>query len=65
LESILLKPEKLKVDYDKESDVLYISVGKPKEADDTLEPQEGVLVRTRRGELVGITIVGLRNYLSP
>lgn len=65
MESILLKPEKLKVDYDKESDVLYISVGKPKEADDTLEPQEGVLVRTRRGELVGITIVGLRNYLSP
>ncbi len=64
METIVLRPEKINVDYDKESDVLYISVGKPKEADDTLEPQEGILVRTRRGELVGITIVGLRNYLS-
>ena len=65
MESIVLKPEKLDVDYDKESDVLYISVGKPKEADDTMEPQEGVVIRTRKGELVGITIIGLRNYLSP
>ncbi len=64
MESIVLKPEKLDVDYDKESDVLYISVGKPKEADDTIEPQEGVVIRSRKGELVGITIIGLRNYLS-
>ena len=34
------------------------------EADDTVEPQEGVVVRTRKGRLVGITIIGLRNYLS-
>lgn len=64
MESIVLKPEKLDIDYDEESDVLYISVGKPKRADDTIEPQEGVVIRTRKGELVGITIIGLRNYLS-
>jgi len=64
LESIVLKPEKLDIDYDEESDVLYISVGKPRRADDTIEPQEGVVIRTRKGELVGITIIGLRNYLS-
>jgi uncharacterized protein YuzE len=64
LESIVLKPEKLDIDYDEESDVLYISVGKPRRADDTIEPQEGVVIRSRKGELVGITIIGLRNYLS-
>ncbi len=64
MESIVLKLEKLDIDYDEKSDVLYISVGKPKKADDTIEPQEGVVIRTRKGELVGITIIGLRNHLS-
>jgi uncharacterized protein YuzE len=64
MESLVVKPEKLDIDYDEKSDVLYISVGKPKEADDSIEPQEGVVMRTRKGELVGITIIGLRHYLS-
>jgi len=64
VESLVLKPEKLDIDYDEESDVLYISVGKPREADDSIEPQEGVVIRTRNGELVGITIVGLKNRIS-
>ncbi len=59
-----MKPGKLDVQYDKESDVLYISTGRPREADDSIEPQEGVVIRTRKGELVGITIIGLHNYLS-
>lgn len=44
--------------------VPYISVGKPREADDSIEPQEGVVLRTRKGELVSITIVGLRGRLG-
>jgi uncharacterized protein YuzE len=52
------------VEYDKENDVLYISAGKPREADDSIEPQEGVVVRTRKGVLVGITIIGLQKHLS-
>jgi uncharacterized protein YuzE len=64
LESIVLKPEKLDIEYDGKSDVLYISVGKPKEADDSVEPQEGAVFRTRKGELVGITIVGLKKYFK-
>ena len=63
MESLVLKPEKLDIDYDKKSDVLYISVGKPREADDSIEPQDGVVIRTRKGELVGITITGLKNRL--
>jgi uncharacterized protein YuzE len=60
LESLVVKPEKLDIDYDDKSDVLYISMGKPREADDSIEPQEGVVMRTRKGELVGITIVGFK-----
>ena len=64
MENIVLKPDKLDVEYDKENDVLYISAGKPREADDSVEPQEGVVIRTRKGELVGITIIGLQKHLS-
>jgi len=64
MESIVLRPDKLDVEYDKENDVLYISTGKSREADDSIEPQEGVVIRTRKGELVGITIIGLQKHLS-
>jgi len=64
LESLVVKPGKLDVDYDEEADVLYISMGKPRRADDSIEPQDGVVMRTRKGELVGITIVGLRHRRS-
>jgi uncharacterized protein YuzE len=60
--TIILKPEKVDVVYDEKNDVLYISVGKPQEADDSIEPQDGEVIRTRKGELVGITIIGLRNH---
>jgi len=58
-----MNPEKLDIEYDEKSDVLYISMGKPREADDSVEPQEGVVMRSRKGRLVGITIVGLKNRL--
>ena len=64
MESLVVKPEKLDIEYDERNDVLYISIGKPKEADDSVESQEGVVMRSRKGELVGITIVGLKNRLS-
>jgi uncharacterized protein YuzE len=64
VENLIVKPRKLDIDYDEKSDVLYISMGKPQEADDSMEPQDGVVMRTRNGELVGITIVGLRRRRS-
>ncbi len=57
-----MRPKKLDIDYDQKNDVLYISVGKPREADDSIEPQEGVIIRTRDGEMVGLTIVGLKKH---
>ena len=65
MESLVLNPDKLDIDYDEKGDVLYISLGKPREADDSIEPQDGVIMRTRKGELVGITIVGLRHHRRP
>ena len=64
MKGIVLKPDKLDVEYDMENDVLYISAGKPREADDSVEPQEGIVIRSRKGELVGITIIGLQKRLS-
>jgi uncharacterized protein YuzE len=64
MESMMMKPKKLDINYDRKSDVLYISVGIPGAADDSPEPQDGVTLRTRRGELVGITILGLKDRLA-
>jgi len=61
---MIIKPEKLDFDYDDHNDILYISLGKPKEADDSTEPQEGVVVRSRKGEVIGITIIGLKKKLQ-
>ncbi|MBI4234448.1 MAG: DUF2283 domain-containing protein [Chloroflexi bacterium] len=48
-------------EYDKEADVLYISVGNPRPALG-IDIGEGVVVRydEHRQEVVGLTIVGLR-----
>ncbi len=45
------------VDYDAEADVLYISFQRPQQATDTETTDEGILVRYRGKELVGITIL--------
>ena len=46
------------LDYDDEADVLYISFKKPQRATDTIHlDQEGLLLRYRGKELVGITVL--------
>jgi uncharacterized protein YuzE len=45
------------VDYDSEADVLYISFHRPQKATDTKMTDEGILLRYRDSELVGITIL--------
>ncbi len=58
---ILERKENLNWDYDEEADVLYISVEKPRKAVG-LDVGEGVIVRYREdtGELVGLTIIGVK-----
>jgi len=45
------------VDYDEEADVLYISFRHPQEATDSEMTDEGILLRYRGDELVGMTIL--------
>ena len=45
------------VDYDKEVDVLYISFRRPQRATDSEMLEEGILLRYKDDELVGITIL--------
>lgn len=58
---ILESKENLNWDYDEEADVLYISLGEPKEALG-LDVGDGVIVRYMEdsGEIVGLTILGVR-----
>jgi len=45
------------VDYDADADVLYISFQRPQQATDTEMTDEGILLRYRGKDLVGITIL--------
>ena len=58
---ILQKPTNLDWDYDEEADVLYLSMGKPQQAKG-VDVGEGVILRydEKRNELVGLTLIGLR-----
>jgi uncharacterized protein YuzE len=44
------------VDYDREADVLYISLKRPQRATDTVD-HNGILLRYRGKELVGVTVL--------
>ncbi len=56
--------EKIGLDYDAEGDVLYISFGQPQPADDSDVTDEGVVIRTRLGKIVGLTILNARDRLA-
>lgn len=45
------------VDYDEDADVLYVSFRKPQGATDSDLRDDGVIVRTHHGEVVGLTIL--------
>ncbi|MFO7634588.1 MAG: DUF2283 domain-containing protein [Caldilinea sp.] len=45
------------VDYDQEADVLYINFRRPQQATNSVLTEDGVLLRYRAEELVGITLL--------
>ncbi len=59
-----LAVKKIRLDYDPEGDVLYISFGDPQPADDSDVTDDDIIVRTRAGEIVGLTILDARARLS-
>lgn len=47
------------VDYDRETDVLYISLQRPQKATDSKMLDNGILLRYRNKKIVGITILDI------
>jgi len=45
------------VDYDRDADVLYISFQRPQKATDTKLTGDGLLLRYRGDQLVGVTVL--------
>ena len=45
------------VDYDKEADVLYISLRRPQKATNTKMTDDGMLFRYQGDQLVGVTVL--------
>jgi len=60
LAKVAISLEKIDFDYDAEADVLYISFGKPREAKDSVEVEDGVIYRLADNEVVGITITDFK-----
>lgn len=54
---IKLPETRMWMDYDKEADVLYISFKRPQRATDSEMLENGVLLRYKGDEIVGITIL--------
>ncbi len=52
------------VDYDREADVLYISLKRPQRATDTVD-HDGILLRYRGKELVGVTVLNASKRSAP
>lgn len=57
MEVLVEDPEKLDVFYDKKADVLYISFGKPREAEDSELTHNDIVVRRAKGKIIGLTVL--------
>jgi len=64
MEKVSVSLEKIDIDYDEEADVLYMSFGKPREAKDSIEVEDGVIYRIADNEVVGITIIDFKARTS-
>jgi uncharacterized protein YuzE len=60
MEKVAVSLQKIDLDYDEEADVLYLSFGKPREAKDSVEVEDGVVYRITDNEIVGITITNFK-----
>ena len=51
--------EKVRLTYDEEGDILYMSFGDPREATDSID-LDGIVYRYHEENLIGITILGFK-----
>jgi len=59
-----LPSKKVWFDFDEEADVLYVSFERPQGATDSELTDDGVLLRYRGDELVGVTIMNAKKRLG-
>jgi uncharacterized protein YuzE len=52
-----LPSKKMWVDYDQEADVLYLSFRKPQKATDSEMLDNGIIIRRKGRQIVGVTIL--------
>ena len=58
---IAIDLSEIDVQYDSENDVIYVSFGKPQEADDSEMLPNGIVIRYKDGKSIGFTVVGAKN----
>ena len=56
-EQVRLTPEKVDVEYDEKGDALYIAFSHDTVADDSELTNNGVLVRYKGNEIIGLTVL--------
>ena len=54
--------DQLFIDYDEEADVLYISFGKPQEADDSVHGENDIIRRKKGNKVIGLTILNASRF---
>ena len=57
-----LGDSKIRVDYDKEADVLYLNFGRPQKADDAFQGKDGIIRRKKNNKIIGLTILNASQY---
>ena len=57
---LLSLSHKIWIDYDDETDVLYVNFKKPSHADDAKMLDEDIIIRYEKGVAVGITILNAK-----
>ena len=57
MEAVIKNVRDIDIFCDKDRDVLYISFGKAQEADDSELTDNDVVVRHRKGRIIGITVL--------
>jgi len=57
LQQLLYGMKKVWIDFDEEADVLYISFQRPQRATDSEMLDNGILLRYRQDQLVGVTVL--------
>lgn len=64
METLVENPENLEVSYDKTADVLYISFGKPRSAQDSELNENDIVIRRAAGKIVGLTVLAFSKRVS-